>query len=292
MMAPISPRLIERVRAFTRSDWEENARVRWAAQIAAGALPGLLLVAIIMHTASQPNHPHGHGTNAASMVPLLSASAIADSAAFHRFDFNSATTAGNELEFRPPHADAPALNLKRVLTVTKRTSPLEVDFSAPRIAWQHLNTTSRRGIDAGIKSATAWKRVVLHGTASNRGALRLLDRYQTTIQGIAGGTPYHFVIGNGTDSGDGQVEISTRWQRGEASPVPALGDGSIQVCLIGDFEHQPPTKAQLEALDELLDYLALKLGGLPLATHGGMSGEHSRCLGAKFPMAQVLNSAR
>ena len=151
---------------------------------------------------------------------------------------------------------------------------------------------SRREVDAGAKASGVWQRVVLHGTASTQGALKLLDRYQTNVQGVAGGTPYHFVIGNGSGSGDGQIEVSSRWKKGEATEVAALGEGSIQVCMVGDFQHQAPTKAQLEALDELLDYLALKIGNLPIATHEGVSGTSSRCMGAKFPIEQIVNSAR
>jgi hypothetical protein len=49
---------------------------------------------------------------------------------------------------------------------------------------------------------------------------------------------------------------------------------------------QTVDQAQLAALDELLDYLRVKLGPLSVTTHAHL--DDSNCLGAKFPVDEVL----
>ena len=46
---------------------------------------------------------------------------------------------------------------------------------------------------------------------------------------------YHFVIGNGTDSQDGEIEVGWRWRR----QIEVERSGDIQICLVGDFNRQP-----------------------------------------------------
>lgn len=293
-MRACPPSLASIIRAFKSSDWEESASVRWAAQLMVGAVPGLLIVLTIMHLAKAAPQRHHGGTSVASIVPLLSASTLADTAAFHRLSHEQGPAVTSDTQFRLPGYDSAQSPRKRVLTVTKKTSSLPVNFKAPRQSWNHLDSAARHDIDAGMNKPANWQRVVLHGSGSQRGNAGLLERYHSEIRGLSDGVGYHFIIGNGQGATDGSVKVSQRWLKGLPSgglAEQALRETSISVCFVGDFQTQQPTRAQLAALDELLDYISIKLGPVPVTTHSVIDGETSRCLGAKFPTEQILQAA-
>ena len=60
------------------------------------------------------------------------------------------------------------------------------------------------------KADRPWKYVVLHHSASSEGGYDQIDRDHRKLLGFDG-CGYHFVIGNGTGSPDGQVEVADRW---------------------------------------------------------------------------------
>lgn len=288
-MSSLRNTLCEQLRAFLATDWEESAAVRWSAQIAVGAVPGLVIVFTIMFMASGAPRRGTTGTSAASIVPLLSATALVDSAAFHRVPTAEVTQA-NPVKFRMPGTTLTTGSQKRVLMVVKKTSPMAVNFKAPRQSWVHLDAECRQAIDAGLAKSADWQRVVLHGSGSSHGNARLLDRYHAQIRGLKGGLDYHFIIGNGSGAADGGVQAGPRWFSGRAAEALPLAGESIHVCFVGDFQTQSPTAAQLQALDELMDYLSIKIGDVPVTSHSGINGEETRCLGAKFPMEQVMSA--
>lgn len=283
-----------RLRALADSDWEDCVPLRWAAQFALGAIPGLLVVVAILHLAetSSPEQ-RKHGVSAASIVPLLSASALADHPTFHRLAANH-SVALREAQFRIPDANAPTRGMrgdKRVLNVTKRSSPLPVKFDAPRQGWKSLDAATRQQIDAAQPEAQGWNQIILHGSGSIRGNAKLLDRYQAMVKGKAEGAQYHFVIGNGQGAADGRIEVTDRWARNrQAIHADQMKGDGIHICLVGDFHQSPPTQAQLEALDELFDYLSLKLGDVPIKAHGATEQESNLVLGPKFPLEQILSA--
>lgn len=232
-----------------------------------------------------------HGQIAAAAIPLLSSRSIEDRDSFHRLDFAAPASFSEEPLFRDPGAtNLPGA--KRVLTVAKRVTPLEVNFTAPRTSWHHLDEATRSLVALGARksASTEWHRILLHGSGSARGDAADLDRRHRRLRGLRDGLAFHFVIGNGTGSRDGQIEIGARWTKGSATPSLAdqgLGDSTISVCLIGDFSAAPPTRAQLEALDELADYLAMTTGTVPVAGHRADTGGPASCLGTFFPDEEI-----
>lgn len=70
---------------------------------------------------------------------------------------------------------------------------------------------------------------------------------------------YHFVIGNGTDTPDGKIEVGSRWKQqkhGAHCRVPGdatneYNEHGIGICLVGDFENSSPTPAQMRSLIHL-----------------------------------------
>ena len=77
------------------------------------------------------------------------------------------------------------------------------------------------------------------------------------------GLAYHFVIGNGTSTRDGQIEIGDRWSRqasGGHVHSNYMNSIGLGICLVGDFNRHQPTRAQLEATEELIKCLQDRCG--------------------------------
>lgn len=267
------------------SFWE-SASARWLAQILVGALPGLLLLATLLSAARTLDPQATQGSSAASMVPLLAAGHLGSTQAFqrrgHGHEERSMVRAPRRMVQQQPVG---------ATAVTTGSSP-QVDFSQPRVQWQQLAAAQRKQVDTGLARPAHWERVVLHGSRAGVGGGSLLERYHTQVLGIDTGLAHHFVIGNGHGAADGAISVSDRWQAG-LTPADIseaeLRVGSISICLVGDFQQSGPTAAQLAALDELLDYLRIKLGALPVTTHRALSG--SSCLGQHFPEQAILSAA-
>ncbi|MDB6137795.1 MAG: N-acetylmuramoyl-L-alanine amidase [Verrucomicrobiaceae bacterium] len=267
--------LRSRFRVFADSGWQDDAPLRWAAQLLVGGLPGVLVCLVIRWMAGAPAE-QGSGAHIASIMPLLSASGLQDSAAFHRLQYETPAGAIGQgtPQFRMP--SSAAVDSGKVAAAAQSKALPTVDFNAPRTAWKHLGPAVRARIDASLALRHDWQRIVLHGSRASHGNARLLDRYDTNVRGLSQGLAYHFVIGNGSGAADGSVETGVRWT--QAMAAGDATDTGISVCLVGDFNSQAPSTAQLEAVNELKDYLTIKLGRMALSTH-----QESSCLGVKFP---------
>lgn len=83
---------------------------------------------------------------------------------------------------------------------------------------------------------------------------------------MAAGQPVgdHFVICNGTGGGDdGEIQITPRWTAQRAALPPtgaaAIDPHCITICLVGDFDRNPPTAKQLRRLSRLVCALQARL---------------------------------
>ncbi|HWB58691.1 MAG TPA: peptidoglycan recognition family protein, partial [Chthoniobacteraceae bacterium] len=108
----------------------------------------------------------------------------------------------------------------------------------------------------------------------------------------------HFVIGNGSSSGDGEIEIGNRWTRqldGGHVHSDYLNSIALGICLVGDFNRDKPTKAQLAALDELIRYLRIRVGKYDdrvaiVIAHKHINPVPTDCPGALFPYDWLYNT--
>jgi hypothetical protein len=64
---------------------------------------------------------------------------------------------------------------------------------------------------APAAKAVAWQWIVIHHSATTTGGAAAFDKMHRAKGWDELG--YHFVIGNGTDTRDGQVEVGSRWPR-------------------------------------------------------------------------------
>lgn len=108
-----------------------------------------------------------------------------------------------------------------------------------------------------------WQFIVVHNSGTRQGNARVFDYYHRRVRRMQNGLAYHFVIGNGTSTGNGQVEIGDRWRRqinGGHVHSDYLNNISLGICLVGDFNRDQPTRAQLECCEELVRYLRQRCG--------------------------------
>lgn len=107
-----------------------------------------------------------------------------------------------------------------------------------------------------------WRHIVIHHSASATGSAAAFDKAHKD-RGWEG-LGYHFVIGNGTGSGDGAVEVGFRWRQQEDGAHAGNSEYNkhgIGICLVGDFENgAQPSAAQWASLRQLVRFLQVKTG--------------------------------
>lgn len=114
--------------------------------------------------------------------------------------------------------------------------------------WKHLGKTQRqvidqvRGLSTGLSVSLVW-------TGDPRGNAALYS-FECRRLGLAG--PGAFVIGNGSRSGNGSLEM--------AGPLLPSADAPVVVTLIGSPD--TVTAPQKAALGELLNYLEARFGAV------------------------------
>jgi hypothetical protein len=136
-----------------------------------------------------------------------------------------------------------------------------------------------------------WHWAVAHHSGIAYGNAAIYDR-QHRERGMENGLAYHFVIGNGIDSGNGEIEIGGRWLKqlkGGHVHREEINEVAIGICLVGNLEKTNPTPHQILAFRELMDYLRLDVVGrrMRFAVHSEIDPEHTACPGRHFPTAQM-----
>jgi hypothetical protein len=129
--------------------------------------------------------------------------------------------------------------------------------------YRFLTQQIRDAIDRAPVARRRWRFIVVHNSGTRQGNAAIFDYYHRYVRKMPNGLAYHFVIGNGTSSGNGQIEIGGRWTKqlqGGHVHSDYLNNISLGICLVGDFNKDLPTKEQLEALDELITYLRIRVG--------------------------------
>ncbi len=109
-----------------------------------------------------------------------------------------------------------------------------------------------------------WDTIVIHHSGRTTGTPSDLEaqHLRQDLDGLA----FHFVIGNGRGTGDGELFVARRWldQVPGAHVAGERGDElnrrSIGICLIGDGTTRPFTDAQMRRLVQLAAALAESLG--------------------------------
>jgi N-acetyl-anhydromuramyl-L-alanine amidase AmpD len=215
----------------------------------------------------------------------------------------------------PPLSDEPGLQLPREERAPK-ANIIAPEMNPPKSS---QNSTQGRSVSrsrqAGLqervrpfvndpedlfqppKADRPWKYIVVHHSASATGSYSQIDREHRKIQGWDG-CGYHFVIGNGSESPDGQIEVARRWSNQKHGlhcrngKNPDLNEYGIGICLIGDLDNAPPTPKQIAAAKALVAYLSQRyeIPGDHAGTHAELADSPTACPGKLFPEEQIFGS--
>jgi hypothetical protein len=129
--------------------------------------------------------------------------------------------------------------------------------------YRYLSRSVRSEIDHARVLRRRWQYIVVHNSGTRQGNARIFDYYHRHVRRMTNGLAYHFVIGNGTSSDNGEIEVGDRWRRqinGGHVHSDYLNNIALGICLVGDFNRDQPTRAQLEACEELIRYLRIRCG--------------------------------
>lgn len=180
------------------------------------------------------------------------------------------------------------------LTVAKSSiSYPRIKLGQKRPRWKFLTPEIRKQIDAANISKGRWRYIVIHNSATERGNARAFERYHRDVKRMKYGMAYHFVVGNGSYSGDGEVEVGSRWKKQiHGGHMKSMNQNrmAIGICLVGDFNSDRVRDDQLEALDELVTYLQAKCGKAVVTTHRQINVVPTTCPGKYFPDRKVMSA--
>jgi hypothetical protein len=132
------------------------------------------------------------------------------------------------------------------------------------VSYRYLTSSVIEAIRRAPVKRRRWQFIVVHNSGTRQGNARVFDYYHRHVRRMQNGLAYHFVIGNGTSTGNGQIEIGDRWRRqinGGHVHSDYLNNIALGICLVGDFNRDQPTRAQLDACEELIRYLRQRCGG-------------------------------
>ncbi len=158
-------------------------------------------------------------------------------------------------------------------------------------SYTYLSSSTRSAIDRAPVRRGRWKYIVVHNSGTREGNARVFDVYHKRVRHMQNGLAYHFVIGDGHGSGNGQVEVGPRWTKqinGGHVASDYLNDIALGICLVGDFNRDTPTKAQIGALEELVAYLRERVGKSQgrraiVHAHKEINPRPTDCPGDRFP---------
>lgn len=149
--------------------------------------------------------------------------------------------------------DAPSAGSARSIALAASIGPV----NAPAIA------SIFQRVDAPL-ATERWQRIVIHHSAAPFGSADTIAAEHTArgLQGLG----YHFVIGNGQGSEDGELFVGRRWLEQlpgahvAGSNAPWNNEHAIGICLVGDGDRREFTPAQLARMTELVAALSAELG--------------------------------
>ena len=167
--------------------------------------------------------------------------------------------------------------------------------------YDYLTRSVRNEIDRAPVLRERWRFIIVHNSGTRQGNARIFDYYHRNVRRMRNGLAYHFVIGNGTSSGNGEIEVGDRWRRqinGGHVHSDYLNNISLGICLVGDFNRDQPTRAQLDSCEELIHYLRARCGkverhNIPVRPHREMNPPQwaTDCPGDAFPYRWFRNFA-
>jgi hypothetical protein len=142
-----------------------------------------------------------------------------------------------------------------------------------------------------------WKVIVIHHSASDFGGAKTFNEWHQARGWDELG--YHFVIGNGTDTPDGYVEVGNRWLKQKRGSHAKSADNffneyGIGICMVGNFEKTKPTAAQIRSLHLLMEFLMTRydMTYKDVYGHKEVKGNQTDCPGKNVSMDAIRKWAK
>lgn len=140
-----------------------------------------------------------------------------------------------------------------------------------------------------------WTAIIIHHSGTPKGNAAIFDEWHKEGRHWEG-VGYDFVIGNGTDSGDGEIEATFRWWQQKVgahcggTPGNWANVDGIGICLVGDFNHTYPSSRQMQSLAQLVHFLQsrYRIPKSRIYGHNTTPGAgKTDCPGRNFPMYRL-----
>ena len=177
------------------------------------------------------------------------------------------TTTLSEIKPKPPTAKATKINAGRAYVPS---------------GWMPPSSVEKR-----------WKAIVIHHSATDKGSADIFDKQHRDGNGWEG-VGYDFVIGNGSASYDGQVEVTFRWQKQKVGAhcktdhTNWANRDAIGICLVGNFNNTSPRSKQISSLVKLVSFLSKRYNIPKSRIYGHNTTPRHRtvtdCPGKRFDM--------
>ncbi len=131
------------------------------------------------------------------------------------------------------------------------------------------------------------RRIVIHHSATETGNAALFRVLHRMINGW-NDIGYHYVIGNGSYSDDGEIEKG-RLLPFKGAHAKGGNHDSIGICLVGNFNLNEPSALQLSSLSLLLRALILEysLDIDSITLHRLVEGSSTECPGSKISLEDI-----
>ena len=140
-----------------------------------------------------------------------------------------------------------------------------------------------------------WTAIIIHHSATAKGNAAIFDKWHREDNHWEG-VGYHFVVGNGSNSGNGEVEPTFRWRQQKTgahcggTPGNWANRDGVGICLVGNFDKTAPTTSQMRSLAELVKFIQerYKIPKSRIYGHGTTPGAgETNCPGRKFSLAKL-----
>ena len=123
--------------------------------------------------------------------------------------------------------------------------------------------TGTRGVEAIFNTkadldAANWDSIVIVHSGSPAGSAESIGAQHKAVG--YDGLSYHFLIGNGTGMGDGEIHLGNRWlNQSQGAQLAGLRSpktsNAIEICLIGNGDRKPFSNEQIQYLAEIVGAL-------------------------------------
>ena len=136
----------------------------------------------------------------------------------------------------------------------------------------------------------AWRVIILHHSAGKVGGAVRFDGMHKA-RGWDG-VGYDFVVGNGSDTADGEIETTFRWrEQRDGAHAKGWNDLAIGICLVGNFEETDPTPKQAAAVARLVRHLRRRFSVPPerIVGHGVVGA--TQCPGKRFSIPALVTAS-